>query len=198
MGNDTVMDRYSSIEEMSKSLNMNIKPEHIKAILINEIVPAHPKDDFYGGKDAAYLSTTIPLFQSAGIDVNSFKDILNLGIYITNAVKYPKSNTTVDKKLIDDSLPYLEQELSFFPNVEVIMLMGDVAKKAMNMISKKTIHKHVIPAISTYKLRNCEFYYENIRVIPSYIMTGKNILIEKSKFQMASEDIHTMYQIIKR
>lgn len=32
--------------------------------------------------------------------------------------------------------------------------------------------------------------------MPSYIMTGQNILIEKSKFEMASEDIATMYKLI--
>ena len=32
--------------------------------------------------------------------------------------------------------------------------------------------------------------------MPSYIMTGQNILIEKSKFAMAGEDIAAMYRII--
>lgn len=34
--------------------------------------------------------------------------------------------------------------------------------------------------------------------MPSYIMTGKNILIEKSKVQMASEDLATMFRIITK
>ena len=34
--------------------------------------------------------------------------------------------------------------------------------------------------------------------MPSYIMTGGNILIEKSKVAMASEDITTMLKIIRR
>ncbi len=54
------------------------------------------------------------------------------------------------------------------------MLMGDVAKKACS-----------------------EIYYEGIRVMPSYIMTGGNILIEKSKVTMATEDIATMLEIIR-
>lgn len=78
---------------------------------------------------------------------------------------------------IENSLPYLEAELSLFPNMKVIMLMGDVAKKAFNMITKKSTKKNIIPAISTYKLRNSEIYYDGIRVMPSYIMTGGNILI---------------------
>ena len=55
--------------------------------MINEIVPGDAADDFYGGTEAAYLSTTIPLFQKAGIQVNSIQDILDRGVYITNAVK---------------------------------------------------------------------------------------------------------------
>ena len=83
-----------------------------------------------------------------------------------------------------------------FPNVKVIMLMGDVAKKAFNMISKKVTKKNAVPSVSTYKLRNTEILYNGIRIIPSYIMTGQNILIEKSKFEMSSEDIATMYRLI--
>ena len=37
------------------------------------------------------------------------------------------------RKCIEESLPYLERELALFPNVKVIMLMGDVAKKAFKV-----------------------------------------------------------------
>ena len=176
--------------------DVNIEPEKIRAIMINEVVPVDSDDDFYGKPDSAYMSTTIPLFRKAGIEVNSIQDILNLGIYITNAVKTPKSEYAVSKESIEESLPYLEKELELFPNLQVVMLMGDVAKKAFNMISKKATGKNAVPSISTYKLRNTEIFYKEIRIIPSYIMTGQNILIEKSKFQMASEDIALMYRLI--
>lgn len=177
--------------------DVNIEPETIRAIMINEVVPSCPEEDFYGKQDSAYMSTTIPLFRKAGIEVNSIQDILDHGIYITNAVKTPKSEYAVSKESIEDSLSYLEKELALFPNVKVIMLMGDVAKKVFNMISKKATKKNAVPSISTYKLRNTEIFYKGIRIIPSYIMTGQNILIEKSKFEMASEDIETMYRLIK-
>ena len=177
--------------------NLDIDPLTIKAIMINEVVPSDPLQDFYGTPDADYLKTTIPLLQGAGAEVASIQDILQKGIYITNAVKTPKTDYTIDKSSIENSLPYLEAELSLFPNIKVIMLMGDVAKKAFNMITKKSTKKNVIPAVSTYKLRNSEIYYEGIRVMPSYIMTGKNILIEKSKVTMATEDIAIMLEIIK-
>ncbi len=177
--------------------DVNIEPETIRAIMINEVVPSCLAEDFYGKPDSAYMSTTIPMFRKAGIEVGLVQDILNRGIYITNAVKTPKSEYAVSKESIENSLPYLGKELALFPNVKVIMLMGDVAKKAFNMISKKTTKKNAVPSISTYKLRNTEIIYKGIRIIPSYIMTGQNILIEKSKFEMASEDIETMYRLIK-
>ena len=177
--------------------DVNIEPETIRAIMINEVVPSCPEEDFYGKQDSAYMSTTIPLFRKAGIEVNSIQDILDHGIYITNAVKTPKSEYAVSKESIEDSLPYLEKELALFPNAKVIMLMGDVAKKAFNMICKKATKKNAVPSISTYKLRNTEIFYNGIRIMPSYIMTGQNILIEKSKFEMASKDIETMYRLIK-
>ena len=165
--------------------DIDIDPLTIKAIMINEVVPADPAQDFYGGPDADYLKTTIPLLQGAGAEVTSIQDALQMGIYITNAVKTPKTEYAIDKSSLEKSLPYLEEELALFPNIKVIMLMGDVAKK------------NAIPAVSTYKLRSSEIYYEGIRVMPSYIMTGGNILIEKSKVTMATEDIATMLEIIK-
>lgn len=178
--------------------NVDVEPDKVRAIMINEVVPADPKQDFYGDDDAAYLETTIPLFQKAGAHVNSISGILNLGVYITNAIKVPKAGYTISREQIEESLPFLEKELSLFPNVKVIMLMGDVAKKAFNMISKKTAKKNVIPGVSTYKLRSSEIYHAGIRIMPSYIMTGQNILIEKSKFEMAAEDISVMVKMIQQ
>lgn len=134
--------------------NVEVNPDIIRAIMINEVVPSCPEDDFYGKPDAAYMSTAIPLFRKAGIEVNSALDILNKGIYITNAVKMPKTEYAVSKESIEENLPYLERELALFPNVRVIMLMGDVAKKAFNMISKKASRKNAIPSIST-----CVYHY---------------------------------------
>ncbi|KNZ40461.1 uracil-DNA glycosylase family protein [Acetobacterium bakii] len=191
------LERTVGIAENIQLNDLELDPLKIKTIMINEVVPADPSQDFYGQLDADYLTTTIPLFQKSGLQVKDIQDILHMGVYITNAVKTPKSDYTIEKSSIENSLSYLEKELALFPNVKVIMLMGDVAKKAFNMLTKKTTKKNVVPAVPTYKLRNSEIYYGNIRVMPSYIMTGKNILIEKSKFEMASEDIAAMARIIK-
>lgn len=191
------LEKAVGIAENIQLNDLELDPLKIKTIMINEVVPTDPSQDFYGQLDADYLTTTIPLFQKSGLQVEDIQDILHMGVYITNAVKTPKPDYTIEKSSIANSLPYLEKELALFPNVKVIMLMGDVAKKAFNMLTKKATKKNVVPAIPTYKLRNNEIYYGNIRVMPSYIMTGKNILIEKSKFAMASEDIAAMARIIK-
>ena len=177
--------------------DVDLDPAAIRAIMINEVVPADPAQDFYGSSGEEYLSTTLPLFQQAGLAVQSIGDILAMGVYITNAVKTPKTAYAIEKERIDESLPYLEAELALFPNVQVIMLMGDVAKKMVNAIVKKATKKNAIPSGATYKLRGNSYYYGDIRVIPSYIITGGNLLIEKSKVRMITEDIAAMAEIIR-
>ena len=116
--------------------DIDIDPDSIRAIMVNEIVPDDPTQDFYGTSGEQYLSTTLPLFQKAGLPMETVEDILHMGIYLTNAVKTPKDGYTVEKASMEESLPYLEQELSLFPHVQVIMLMGDVAKKMVNQIAR--------------------------------------------------------------
>lgn len=74
--------------------------------------------------------------------------------------------------------------------------MGDVAIKSMNSIWKKQTGKPVIPAGSTYKLRKQPYYFNEKRVFPSYLQTGKNYLIEKSKRKMIAEDIRAALDLI--
>ncbi len=176
--------------------DMDINPEGIRAVLINEVVPENPDDDFYGKTGELYLSTTLPLFKRAGFEVNSISEILDSGIYITNAVKTPKTGYAIAKSETEKSLPWLEAELSLFKNVKVIMLMGDVAKKMFNQIVKKHTKKNAVPSGATYKIRSMPFFVGEIRVMPSYIITGGNILIEKSKCAMIQEDLKAMAEII--
>ncbi len=177
--------------------DVEVDPAAIRAIMINEVVPEDPSQDFYGSSGEQYLSTTIPLFQKAGLPVETVADILHMGVYITNAVKTPKTAYAIEKSSLEESLPWLEAELALFPNVRVVMLMGDVAKKMFNQIARKTTKRNVIPSGATYKLRATPFYYGEVRVMPSYIMTGGNILIEKAKVTMAAQDIATMAELIK-
>ena len=83
----------------------------------------------------------------------------------------------------------MERELALFPKVTVFMLMGDVAIKAVNAISKRQGAGRAIPAGSTYKIRGGEFSFLGKPVFPSSLQVGPSFGIEKSKLRMIAEDI---------
>ncbi|MHC1695644.1 MAG: uracil-DNA glycosylase [Eubacteriales bacterium] len=176
----------------------DIDPAKIKVIMINEVVPRNQEDWFYSETpDPENMRTALGLFAGAGVPVKNIRDILDLGIYITAALKTPKESYTATPDVIRAQLPLLEAELAMFPNLKVIMLMGDVAKKAFNMITKARTNKYVIPSKPTGYIRMNEYYWNGIRVFPTYIMTGKNLLIEKGKCGTISDDIRRMMEVIQ-
>ena len=192
-----IVKRKEAATDLLQFPECELVPESIKVIMISEVPPQNPEDGFYSkAPKSDYMKTTLDLFEKAGINVKSIQDILDLGIYVTTAVKIPKTSYAVETDIIKSHLPILEAELALFPNLKVIMLMGDVAKKAVNLIAKARAKKNVIPSKSTYKIRGNEYFWNNTRVFPSYIMTGKNILIEKSKCVMFADDIRRMMALI--
>ena len=175
---------------------IEIDADKVRIIMITEAPPNDKADYFYADGSPFYLQTTIQAFKDAGADVASMQDILNLGVYITTAIKCGKTQYAISQETINNCTAILEKEVSIFPNVKVFMLMGDVAIKMMNGIWKKETGKRVIPAGSTYKLRKDAYYYGNKRVFPSYTPAGKNFLIEKSKRKMVAEDIKEALKLI--
>jgi len=83
-----------------------------------------------------------------------------------------------------------------FPNLKARLQMGDTAIKALNCMALNSKKTRVIPTGPTYKIRKGEFFYNGIRVFPSYLQTGKNFLIEKSKRQMVAEDIKNAFSLL--
>lgn len=175
---------------------LDIDPKKIKVIMISEAPPENPKDYFYAPGEPFYLKTTLQAFHDAGMSVNSIQEILDLGFYLTTAIKCPKTQYGVSAATIKNCSYVLEKELLLFPNIEVYMLMGDVAIKAFNYISKRQNGKNAILPGSTYKIRKNQFYYQGRRVFPSYVQTGQNYLIEKSKRVMIAEDLAEAIKII--
>jgi len=170
----------------------------VKTVMINEVPPKNPDDWFYcGAPDPENMRTAVGLFAAAGVTVNDMADINGLGIYITVAVKSPKDGYFVEDGVLRSHLPLLKAELSLFPNLKVVMLMGDVAKKAVNMITKAETKKNVIPSGATGRLRQNEYFWNGVRVFPTYIMTGKNLLIEPFKRDCVADDIRRMMEVIK-
>jgi hypothetical protein len=177
--------------------NLDIDPDKIKLVMISEVPPLDPKDYFYSPGTPFYMETTKEAFRDAGYPITSIQDILNLGVYITTAVKCAKIGTSISTDTVKECSFILEEELKLFPNAKAYLLLGDVAIKSFNLISKRNTNKLAIPNGSTYKLRNQSFFYGDIRVFPSYILTGKNFLIEKSKRKMIAEDIKNAFEIIE-
>ena len=174
-----------------------VAPETTRVMMINEVPPTDPAQGFYNtAADSDYMRSTLGLFHAAGVQVNSMQDILDFGIYITTAVKSPKTGYTVEPGVIQAHLPLLKGELGLFPQLQVIMCMGDVAKKTVNMIVKADTGKNVIPSGATGRLRHNEYWWGDMRVFPSYIMTGKNLLIEPFKRDCVAEDIGKMMALV--
>jgi uracil-DNA glycosylase len=161
----------------------------IRILMVTEAPPAEKSDYFYAPDNPAYLQTIIQVFKDAGHNVANMQDILNLGVYITTAVKCSKTQYAVSPDTMNNCSQLLEKEIALFPDIRVYMLIGDVAIKIMNNIWKKQTGKKVIPAGSTYKIRNQAYYLGEKRVFPSYTPAGQNFLIEKSKRKMVTEDV---------
>lgn len=165
--------------------------------MISEAPPLEPKDYFYARNNPFYWQTTRQAFNAAGVDVTSMQSLLDLGVYITTAVKCGKIGYSLTTQTIKNCSVILAQELGLFANIKAILLMGDVAIKSLNYIAARETGNRVIPAGSTYKIRKNRFFYKDARVFPSYLQTGKNFLIEKSKRTMIAEDIKNAIEIIR-
>jgi uracil-DNA glycosylase len=168
---------------------VDVEPEDVAIVMISEAAPADPVDYYYAKGDPLFQQTTVQAFNDAGADVASVQDILDLGVYLTTAVKCGKMEYNIKAAPIKECSLLLEQELALFPNVQAFLLMGDVAIKALNAIARRAGEPRVIPAGSTYKIRGQEYFFQGKRAFPSYLQAGPSFFIEKSKRRMIAEDI---------
>jgi uracil-DNA glycosylase len=166
-----------------------LKPEDVSIILISEAAPPDPGDYYYAKGDPLFQRTTVQAFQDAGAKVASIRDILRLGVYLTTAVKCAKKGYGIETGTVRECSVLLEKELSLFPRARALLLMGDVAIKAVNAIAARNGEGRVIPAGSTYKIRGHEYAFRGMRAFPSYLQAGPSFFIEKSKRKMIAEDI---------
>ena len=177
--------------------DLDVRPEHITIILVSEAAPAAPTDFYYAGDDALFARTTVQAFNDAGAQVATMQDIVALGVYLTAAVKCAQTGYVIQTDTVKTCSLLLEQELALFPNAKAMLLMGDVAIKALNAIAQRRGEARVIPATPTYKLRGQTFHYQGKRVFPSYLQVGSSFFIEKSKRKMIAEDIAAALQLIR-
>jgi uracil-DNA glycosylase len=174
---------------------VEIDPAAVSIVLISESAPADPADGYYAPGEPLFAQTTVQAFRDAGADVSSMQDILDLGVYLTTAVKCAKTGYGIQTAAIKECALLLAQELALFPNVKAYLLMGDVAIKAMNTVAARAGEGRAIPAGSTYKIRGQPYTFRGARAFPSYLQAGPSFFIEKSKRAMIAEDIRAALAI---
>ena len=134
--------------------NIELTPAQVRLLMIAEASPSNSADYFYSDSDAPlFLQTTLQAFQDAGAEISSLQELQNLGVYLTTAIKCGKTTYSIKTATIKECSHLLERELDLFPNLRGIMLMGDVAKRGLNYIARRRGEPRIIPAGSTYKIR---------------------------------------------
>jgi uracil-DNA glycosylase len=177
--------------------DIDVKPNAISIFMISEAAPENSRDYFYAKGDSLFQQTTVQAFSDAGAKVSSIRDIMGLGVYLTTAVKCGKTGYGIQTSTIKECSFILERKLALFPSMKVLMLMGDVAIRAVNFIAQRAGEKRVIPAGSTYKIRGQNYSFREMRVFPSHLQAGPSFFIEKSKRRMIAEDIATALRLVK-
>ena len=174
-----------------------VDPDQVRIVLVSEASPVDVDDYYYADGKPLFQETTVLAFNDAGAEVSSIHDILKTGVYLTTAVKCGKTGYGIKANTIKECSTLLEEELGLFPDIRAILLMGDVAIRALNYISTRHGEGRVIPSGSTYKIRGGKYYFRNARVLPSYLQAGPSFFIEKSKRRMIAEDIRAALAIAK-
>ena len=165
--------------------------------MISEASPENIRNYFYKDTSASFFQTTMTAFQDAGIAIKCYEDLTEMGIYLTTAIKCSEKNYLVSSQTIKNCSKTLEKELLQFPNIKIIMCMGDFAIKTINYINKNRTGIAPIKSGSTYKIRKEKHELNGIRSLPSYTQTGDSFNIEKVKRRMIVEDIKNAINILR-
>ena len=169
--------------------DVRITPDRMTIVVVSEAAAMRREDGFYASDRAAFAESTLEAFRDAGAGATSIGDLLLRGVYLTTAVKCAKTSYGLQTNTIKSCSELLARELELFPNLRALLLMGDVAIRAVNAIARRAGEPRVIPAGSTYKLRGAEYAWRGARVFPSYLQAGPSFYMEKSKRRMIAEDI---------
>ncbi|MDD5264280.1 MAG: uracil-DNA glycosylase family protein [Candidatus Bipolaricaulis sp.] len=176
---------------------IDVTAARISLVVISEVAAPRARDGYYEADDALFARTTLQAFRDAGADAGSVAGLVERGVYLTTAVKCAKTAYAIQTSTVNACSQLLERELALFPNVRAILLMGDVAIKALCAIARRAGEPRPIPAGSTYKLRGPEYTWRGVRVFPSYLQAGPSFFIEASKRRMIAEDIAAALALVK-
>ena len=102
----------------------DINTAKIKVLMITEAPPNDKADYFYAAGSPFYLQTTLQAFKDAGADVASMQDIINLGVYITAAIKCGKTQYAISPDTMKNCSKLLEKEIVLFPHIKSVYAHG--------------------------------------------------------------------------
>jgi uracil-DNA glycosylase len=174
---------------------VDVPPEAVSIVMVSEAAPGDPAEYYYSGEGSLFERTTVEAFRDAGTNVRSIRDLVDMGVYFTTAVKCGKTGYGIAADTIGACSLLLERELALFPSARVLMLMGDVAIRSVNAIARRENVGRVIPAGPTYLVRGRTYEFHGMRVLPSYLQAGPAFFIERSKRRMIAEDIATALRL---
>ena len=87
---------------------IDIEPSDISIVMTSEACPPDPRDHYYARGNPLFEQTTVQAFKDAGATVASIRDSLELGDYVTTAVKCSERAYTIDLSTIDECSRLLE------------------------------------------------------------------------------------------
>ncbi len=175
----------------------NVRPDpparrdNVRVVMISAAPPADPTNY----DDPIVCADTIDAFRMAGYEVYSIADIRRLGVYVTTAVKCPKSGYGLRPETVAHCSRLLEAELRMFPNLKAILLMGNTAIKAINEIAKRRFGEPAIPTGSAYEVKAHEYRLGEISLFPSYPASGTNLSVEGDRGDVIAVDIRNAISV---
>jgi uracil-DNA glycosylase len=168
---------------------LDVDPAAVTVVLVSEAAAPDSADGYEAPGDPLFARTTVEAFRDAGFEVATIDDVRALGVHLTTAVKCAKTAYAIEPATIRACSELLERELALFPRTISLLLMGDVAVRALNEIARRNREPRPVPAGATYRIRGGDFRFRGARVFPSYLQAGPAFYIEKSKRRMIAEDI---------
>ena len=75
--------------------DIDINPENVSIVLISECAPENSSDYYYSGQDSLFQKTTVQAFNDAGVKVKNTKELIDLGVYLTTAIKCGKTDYVI-------------------------------------------------------------------------------------------------------
>ncbi len=88
---------------------VDINPYSIKMLMISEAPSLKKGENFYESDNDVCIQPTIQIFNDAGLNISSIKEITDKGIYITTAIKCPKKEQSVSTDSIKNCSYLLEK-----------------------------------------------------------------------------------------